>query len=216
MKQKSILKRGVLVFFVLFATVFFATICMAAEKRVYVLTSPKTSYYLINSNFDKSQCVKGSLKVLKGKKYAKVKLVKKDGVLNVKLTPKKAGTIKFKFKYKLNKKTKSVTYSVKIVKHQNPLSVFKIGTTDLTSKYKSTFTYKSSKSISGKLSIKMKKGYKVSNFTVYDSKANFENGTFTFQDYVDGDDVSLKKGNYVIIAYETKDNGIASLYLEVK
>jgi len=216
MKQKSILKRGVLVFFVLFTTVFFATICMAAEKRTYVLTSPKTSYYFINSKFDKSQCVKGSLKILKGKKYAKVKLVKKDGVLNVKFTPKKVGTIKFKYKYKLNKKTKSVTYSVKIVKHQNPLSVFKIGNTNLTSKFKGSFTYRTAKSLSGKLSIKMKKGYKFSNFTVYDSKANFENGIANFEDYTDGDYVSLKKGNYVIIIYQTKDNGIASLDLEVK
>ena len=60
---------------------------------------------MINSKYDKSQCVKGSLKILKGKKYATVKLVKKDGVLNCKMTPKKAaGMLKFKYKYKLNKK----------------------------------------------------------------------------------------------------------------
>lgn len=211
MKQKSGLKRGALVFFVLFATIFFGMITMAAENRVYLLASPKVSYYMFNSKFDKGECVKGSLKILKGKKYATVKLVKKDGVLNCKLTPKKAGKIKFKYKYKLNKKTKTVTFNIKITKYKSPLSVFKIGNTDLTSKYKNTFTYKSPKSLSGKLQIKGKKGAKVQMFTVYDTKADFENGTMKFKDYVDGDTITLKKGALVLILC-----GGTGLDLEVK
>ena len=39
MKQKSGLKRGALVFFVLFATIFFGMITMAAENRVYLRKS---------------------------------------------------------------------------------------------------------------------------------------------------------------------------------
>ena len=216
MKQKSGLKRGALVFFVLFATIFFGMITMAAENRVYLLASPKVSYYMINSKYDKSQCVKGSMKILKGKKYATVKLVKKDGVLNCKMTPKKAGTIKFKYKYKLNKKTKTVTYNIKIVKYKGLLSVFKIGKTDLTSKFKNTFTNKISKSLSGKLSIKAIKGSKVVNFTVYDKKSDYENGTMNFKDYMDGDNITLKKGAFVIILCEGKDKGITGLDLEVK
>ena len=57
---------------------------------------------------------------------------------------------------------------------------------------------------------------KVVNFTVYDKKSDYENGTMNFKDYMDGDNITLKKGAFVIILCEGKDKGITGLDLEVK
>lgn len=106
---------------------------------------------------------------LKGVKKVTVKSSKKSVVepmkddKNVFFWTKKTGTAKLTIKVKKAKKTYTYTTKVKVVKYANPAKTIKLGSKNLTSKFKKELfylTYKT-KATKQKLSIKLKKGWKV-------------------------------------------------------
>ena len=209
MRQKrGFLKSGVLVLFTLIAAAFIATYAMAGdskfsylEKTDYRVTKRTMNYYLLPSGDSNGQCVKGSLKVLSGKECAGIKLEKLNGKLNILMSPKKAGTIKFRFKYKEGKKTTSHTLSIKLVKYVCPVSKVTLGSKDLTSRLKSSFYcgIKGNK-LSGKINVKAGKGWKLENIFLFD---NHNPG----KQIKNGSKVTLKKGAFLNITLKDK-NGI--------
>ena len=214
MRQKrSILKSGVLVLFAMIATALITMTVIAGEEKFgyinsssYEITKPKTSYYLLPSS-DNGQCVKKSLKIISGKKYATVKLQKLDKKLNILLTPKKPGTVKFSFKYKENGKITSHTLKAKIVKYVCPVSKVKFGKSNLTKKYKTAFFCGIKwKKKTGKLTVKPKKGWKLDNIYYFDGKKD--------KRIKNGSKITLKKGGFLSIMLSNKKSG-KSAYLSM-
>ena len=207
MKQKrSILKSGVLVLFAIIATALIAMTAMAEDEKFgyinsseYDITKPKTSFYLLATDGN-GECVKNSLKIISGKKYAKVKLQKLDKKLNILLTPKKPGTVKFSFKYKEDGKTTTHTLKAKIVKYVCPVSKVKFGKTNLTKKFKTAFFCGiKGKKKTGKLTVKPKKGWKLESINIYDGSNS--------KQYKNGSKITLKKGYYMNILLSNKKSG---------
>ena len=204
MKQKrGILKSGVLLLFVLIATALIVITAMAEDSmfgflnnQEYEITKPQTQFYILPT--DKGQCVKGSLKVISGKKYATVKLKKLDKKLNILLIPKKPGTVKFSFKFKEGGKTTSHTVRVKIVKYVSPVSKIKFGSKNLTKKFKNAFFYGiKAKKKTGKITVTPKKGWKLENIYLYGGKSE--------KVIKNGSKVTLKRGQGLSIVL-TKNN----------
>ena len=216
MKQKrSILKSGVLVLFALIATVLISMAVMAEDSKFgfintteYEITKPKTNFFLLPSN-DNGQCVKKSLKIISGKKYATVKLQKLDKKLNILLTPKKPGTVKFSFKYKENGKITSHTLKAKIVKYVCPVSKVKFGSSKLTKKFKTSFFCSiKGKKKTGKLTVTPKKGWKLENIYIFDGKKDTQ--------IKNGSKITLKRGmNLSIMLSNIKSGKYVSLHVNM-
>ncbi len=216
MKQKkSVLKSGVLVLFALIATVLISMAVMAEDSKFgyintaeYEITKPKTNFFLLPSN-DNGQCVKKSLKIISGKKYATVKLQKLHKKLNILLTPKKPGTVKFSFKYKENGKITSHTLTVKIVKYVCPVSEVKFGSSNLTKKFKTAFFCSiKGKKKTGKLTVTPKKGWKLENIYISDGKKDTQ--------IKNGSKITLKRGmNLSIILSNIKSRKHVSLHVNM-
>ena len=115
------------------------------------------------------------------------------------VTPKKAGTAKITFKLKINGKWKAYTMKIKAYNYQNPFSSLKIGGKNYTSKHNNVNFFETTKAISGKLSYKLKKGYKLNNILIYD----INNGKVLKQKIKNNTKITLKKGTQ--ISFEIRD-----------
>ena len=86
------------------------------------------------------------------------------------LETKKAGTSKVTFEAKVGKKKYKYTSTVKVVKYENPLKTFKVGSKNYLSKLKSTSVPRMvGAPVKGKLNIAAKKGWKITSMEVYES-----------------------------------------------
>ncbi len=98
----------------------------------------------------------------------KVIQVKKLSSSKYRVTYKKAGKAKLTLKYyETDTKTPTYTYvySIRLYKWVNPFKTFKVGGKNITSKYNySTYYYKD---MSGKVSVKLKSGWKIKKITHY-------------------------------------------------
>ena len=216
MKQKrSILKSGVLVLFALIATALIAMTVMAEEEKFgflntaeYEITKPITSFYLLPTNGN-GQCVKKSLKIISGKKYATVKLQKLDKKLNILLTPKKPGTVTFSFKYKEDGKVTSHTLKAKIVKYVCPVSKVKFGSSKLTKKFKTSFFCSiKGKKKTGKLTVTPKKGWKVESISIFGGQKD--------KQIKNGSKITLKRGmDLSILLFNIKSGKYVSLHMNM-
>ena len=200
MKQKrSILKSGVLILFALIAIALIATTAIAADSkfgsidnRVCRITKPQTKYFILSNA--KGQCVKGSLQVLSGKRYATVKIKKRNNKWNIQVAPKKPGTVKFSFKYNEGGKITSHTLRIKIVKYVCPVSKITFGSKHLEKKFKNHFFSSiKGKVKTGKITVTLKKGWKLESIYLFDgdNSKQFENGS----------KITMKRGNILCMIF---------------
>ena len=101
------------------------------------------------------------------KSVAKVSKFTYDDDVYVSIKPIKPGTAKVTFNVKHEGKTIKAKVNVIVRKYVNPLKSFKIGSTNYTSKFKKTGHISVKKALKGKLKIKLKAGYVISEINVY-------------------------------------------------
>lgn len=130
------------------------------------------------------------------------------------IMPKKAGTAKISFKLKINGTWKAYTMKIKTFKYQNPFSSIKIGNSKYTSKFNKTNSVKvSAKQLSGKLSYKLKKGYKINNIMIVDDNSGqvIKNGV------KNNSKITVKKGDLLVfIVTYTKQKYNLAYAIKVK
>lgn len=140
-------------------------------------------------------------KIKVSQKSIKVKKETRDGIPYLSIRAKKA--VKGKVSLTAAYKGKKQNYKIKVtaVKYRNPFKSFKIGKTDYAKKFKKeavTFTLK--KGVSGKLSIKMNKGFKLDKLWIDErpiknnSKITLDEGSMIALTYFDK---SLPKNNNI-------------------
>lgn len=100
---------------------------------------------------------------VKNSKILSVKMAKDDQLPYdiLSMTGKKAGTTTVSFKMKVNGTWKSYSVKVTVRKYENPFSSIKIGSKNYTSKFKNSRVLISKSNLKGKLSIKLKSGWKL-------------------------------------------------------
>ena len=170
-------------------TVFLMAATVSAASKSQLDNYPKTFTYEITKPItyfglpcDKGgKIVKNSFKAT-GSKYAKVSYNydTSEKKYYIEIEPRKPGKASCSFKYTYKGKTRKYTFSFNIQKYVCPVASFKIGSKNFTSAYKTDFKHNVTKKVSGKVSVKAKKGWKISNMSFSDSKGNYKaikNGT---------------------------------------
>ena len=172
MKECSFtLRKKVLQLLSLCAVVVFmsAMVTMAAGKSqlshvpkttTYQLTKPITTYGIPCDKGGK--IIKSSFKT-KGSAYAKVTFNynEYDKTYYVHIEPKKPGKASVSFNYKWKGKTTKYNFTFVIKKYVCPVASFKIGSKEYASAFKTDFKKNVTKTVSGKVSVKAKKGWKL-------------------------------------------------------
>ncbi len=169
--QRHFTIRWFLVLLVVFLTgIFSASVVLAdpyiPEKKVYYLDgTPGITYIYLNGVSKTSAITK--LKTSK-KSVAKVfKDVPDGSTAAVAILPKKAGTTTITFNVKYNGKTIKAKTKFIARKYTSPLKSFKVGSKNFTSKFKKTGHLHVDQALKGKLSIKLKPGYKINHISIY-------------------------------------------------
>ena len=135
----------------------------ADALTTYSMKEFKGTFTVYQSTDDNWFNVTGSKKfsALKSSKKSVAK-VEKDGSKKLMVTVKKPGTTKISFKYGGKKKTVKMV----VKKYTCPVKTFKIGSKNLTKKYKKTDLYDTTATYTGKLKVKAKSGWKVGKIKV--------------------------------------------------
>ena len=108
-------------------------------------------------------------KIKVSKKAIKVKKTTIDGLPYLSIKAKKAVKGKLSFTAAFKGKKQNYKVTVTAVKYKNPFKSFKIGKTDYAKKFnKDTTTFYLKKGVSGKLSIKMNKGFKLDKLWLFE------------------------------------------------
>ena len=130
------------------------------KTQKYFLTKPVT-YYGISGDVG-GVIIEDSLKTT-GKAVAKIdcSYSEDSDIYFINVEPKKPGKASCSFKYKYKGKTKKYTFNFNIKKYVCPIASFKIGNYNFTNTFKTNFNAFVDKEISGKLSVKPKKGWKI-------------------------------------------------------
>ena len=169
--QRHFTIRWFLVVLVVFLTgIFSASVVLAdpyiPEKKVYYMDGTSGVTYIYLHGVTKTSAIT-NLKTSK-KSVAKVFKDVPDGkTAAVAILPKKAGTTTITFKVKYNGKTIKGKTKFIARKYSSPLKSFKVGSKNFTSKFKKTGHLQVDKALKGKLSIKLKSGYKISQMSIY-------------------------------------------------
>ena len=132
-------------------------------------------------------------KVKASKKAIKVSTAKMDGALCLCVKTKKAvkGTVSYTASFKGKKQNYKL--SVTAVKYKNPFKSIKVGKTDYAKFFKkSAYTHSLKKEISGKLSIKMNKGFKLEKVFLNEKKIK------------NNQKITLKEGSCIAMYYSIK------------
>lgn len=132
-------------------------------------------------------------KVKASKKAIKVSTARMDGARCLCIKTKKAvkGTVSYTASYKGKKRRYKV--SVTAVKYKNPFKSIKVGKTDYTKFFKkAAYTHSLDKEISGKLSIKMNKGFKLEKVFLNEKKIK------------NNQKITLKEGSCIAMYYSVK------------
>lgn len=190
-----------LVFVALLAVLFLPVSALAAEAECYIDYLPEQETYFKDSEKITYYSGLGSgfqvTKVTNSKKsIATVKTQTRDGQIELATTPKKVGTTKITLTYVVNGEKKTKSYRIVVKKYVRPCRTFKIGSTNFAPQLKKHMHLWQQKSVSGKLSIKTAKGWKLTRVTLVNKRGKMRT-------IKNGSKVSLKKGMQ-IMAYFTK------------
>lgn len=168
------LKKKSMIWFMTLVMVIGSVLSMAVPTRVEAakMSFPKQiilTYPVVNSNTSreiKNFPVNG--KVVKLKSNNKKVVTVDESILGglhgekeIYFTPKKVGKTTVTFQVKNGKKVQKFTTKVIVKKYSNPIKSFKIGKTQYASKFKRTNFIEPKKGATGKLSIKLKSGWKI-------------------------------------------------------
>ena len=200
------LKRFTGIFVVFMAVFFFSqTITAKAEmeypkKQIFYLFKDSGDYNLGFSELSSTRQIK-NLKS-SNKKVATIKKILHPYGVMLCLTPKKPGktVITFDIVYKnrrIHRKSK-----VYVWKQKNPFKSFKLGKKAYTSKYKNDDTYAVEKAIKGKLSYRLKKGWKLAFAELRDDI----NETSKKYKKANNKSFSIKPGQSLILTLVYKNN----------
>lgn len=102
------------------------------------------------------------------KKVATIKTVKYDKFgtdVIIIIRAKGIGKCTVSYSVTTNGNKTTYVYNYKVVKYRNPFKTIKVGKKNFKNKYNKTYIYLQPKAISGKLNIKVKKGYKIQKIT---------------------------------------------------
>ena len=153
---------------------FFAVIILSGQYEAKTLqaclTKPVITYrYQLTP---KGTYKKKSLKITSGKGVATIKYGKQFGNEVLVIKPKKLGKITVQFTCTKDGKAKTYKQTFRIIKNVNPVASLKIGSVDYAAKFDKTFRIKVNKNLSGKLTVKPAKGWKILNIYRTKVKSN--------------------------------------------
>lgn len=154
---------------------------------------------------------KSVLQVKENKKStfgAAVKISVKD-FGSAKVTCKVKGT-----DYETQKKVKrKYITNYRVFKYQNPVASFKVGKVDYAKKFNKDAQYFIKKSISGKVSVKAEKGWKISQ--IRKVNGSLSGGIGDWKKVKNGSKVSLKKGKHAleVVLYNKKEKYYTSVVI---
>ena len=135
------------------------------EKKVIYLDDATGISYIYLQGVSKASAIT-NLKTSK-KSVAKISKDVNGDTAVISIAPKKAGTTNVTYNVKYEGKTIKAKTKVILRKYVSPLKSFKIGSTNYTSKIKKTGHLRVDKALKGKLSIKLKSGYKIHAISIY-------------------------------------------------
>lgn len=144
-------------------------------------------------------------------KVASVSTFTYEGTVYVAISPKKAGKTTVTFNYKYQKKTYKAKVVVTVANYENPFQSFKIGKKNYATQFDYDWNVVVPKALSGKLTLKLKKGWKVLSLYSYD----FHNGE-DFNSVSENKKISLKKGHRLDLVLMDPKGLERQFYLEVQ
>ena len=168
--HKHFTVRCFLIAFVMLLTGAFSAVVAWAEpdipeKKVFYLDGTVGESYIYLYGVSKTSAIK-NLKNSKKSVADVFRSVNGDTAV-VAIRPKKAGTTTVSFNVKYKGKTIKAKTKVIARKYVNPLKSLKIGSVNFTSQFKKTGHITLNRPLKGKLSIKLKAGYKILEMNVY-------------------------------------------------
>lgn len=109
-------------------------------------------------------------------KVATVSKFEYQGTMYVAVAPKSPGKTDVTFRVKHNGKTIKAKVAVTILKYVNPFKALKIGSKSIASLFKKTNMAHATKALKGKITYKLKKGWKLHTISCYNAKdgSNFK------------------------------------------
>jgi uncharacterized protein YjdB len=110
-------------------------------------------------------------------KVATVSKFEYQGTMYVAVAPKSPGKTDVTFRVKHNGKTIKAKVAVTILKYVNPFKALKIGSKSIVSLFKKTNMAHATKALKGKITYKLKKGWKLHTISCYNAKdgSNYKN-----------------------------------------
>ena len=127
------------------------------------------------------------------------------------IAPKKAGTTTVTFEYEYGGKTNKGKVKVTVLKYENPFKSLKIGSKDYASMFKDRSMINTGKALKGKLTIKLKDGWKLLNVCSY----NYKNGE-DFKSLAVNKKITVAKGRRLDILVADQAGYEREFYLEVR
>lgn len=152
---------------------------------------------------------KGKIKNLKisNKKIAKVS-ASYSGFTGISVKPEKVGMAKLSFDLVYGKKKKHFTSFLVVCKHVNPCKSFKIGKSEIASRFKkqsycTVDVFKNKKSIKEKISVKAQKGWFLYKLTI----DNYESGKVSTKTIKNNSNMTLKNGDNIRADFVNAETG---------
>ncbi len=218
MKRFSKKLRGILM-----VAAMSVAVCAApakADDDVYYVTYSAKGNKLSNQYTTYTYALDSSVTKLEAKssnkKIATVKVTKAYGRWAYTVTVKKAGSFTITRKVYSHDQEDGDMVDVfkrayKAVKYATPIKTLKVGKKTLTSTFKKSSSVKGKK-LSGKLTIKMKKGYKLESVYKFPLNGFRPDSDLESTPYSNGDKISVKKGERFVIRYSKGTQTFSLLY----